>query len=57
MEQPGVIATVLAVWGIIFTINSAGSAFLQTKWIYDQRKALRDIRDLLKRMAGDDIKK
>jgi hypothetical protein len=57
METTGILATVLAVWGIIFTVNSAASAFLQTKWMYDQRKLIREIRDLVRKLVGDDIRK
>jgi len=54
MEYNGIIATVLAVWGIIFTINSAASAFLQTKWMRDIVTLLRRID---RKMGEDDLRK
>ena len=55
---------VAAVWGGIWTLNSAISAFLQTKWMYDQRQILKkmsttldSIRDLNSLQVGDDIQK
>ena len=54
METTGVLATVLAVWGIIFTVNSATSAFFQTKWMHDIVVLLRRID---KKMGEDDLRK
>ena len=48
---------IAAVWGATWTLNSAVSAFLQTKWMYDQRRYLREIRDHLTAMRGDDLRK
>ena len=38
-----ILKAVLACWGIIFTVNSAVSAFLQTKWMFDQRRYLKSM--------------
>ncbi len=46
MESYGV-KTILAVFGAIFAIGGAVSAFLQAKWLRDQRKILRGILDVL----------
>ena len=51
------IKTILAVFGVLFAIGGASSAFLQAKWLRDQRKILRGILDVLRAMRGDDIKK
>ena len=47
----------LAVFGGLFAIGGALSAFLQAKWMRDQRKLLRGILGVLQAMRGDDIKK
>ena len=57
MEFKETLTVIAAVWGIIFTFNSALSAFLQTKWMYNQKQILLEIRDLLRRIAPDDIRK
>ncbi len=51
------IPTILTVCGVLFAIGGAVSAFLQTKWLRDQRKTLRGILDVLQAMQGGDIKK
>lgn len=51
------IKTILAVFGVLFAIGGAVSAFLQAKWLRDQRKTLRGILDALQAMRGKDIKK
>ncbi len=51
------IKTILAVFGVFFAIGGALSAFLQAKWLRDQRKTLRGILDVLQAMRGGDIKK
>jgi hypothetical protein len=55
MEGPWV-KTILAVFGILFAIGGAVSAFLQAKWLRDQRKTLRAILGVLQTMRGNDIK-
>ena len=58
------LTTIAAVWGIIFTMNSAISALLQTLWIRDQKKILNKIDKTLDSIlvyvqigVGDDIRK
>ncbi len=46
------IKTTLAVFGVLFAIGGAVSAFLQAKWLSDQRKTLRRILDVLQAMRG-----
>lgn len=48
---------ILAVFGALFAIGGALSAFLQAKWLRDQRKILRGILNVLQAMRGNDIKK
>ncbi len=50
------ITTILAVFGVLFAIGGAVSAFLQAKWLRDQRKTLRGILEVLQAMRGKDIK-
>lgn len=57
MELTGLAVTIGAIWGGVWTINSAVSAFLQTKWMYDQKKLMVKIEGHLSRIAGDDIQK
>jgi len=63
MEGDGILKIILAVWGVVFTINSALSAILQTKWMHDSKKLLKEIRDALNRIDWlalhnrDDIQK
>ncbi len=40
--------TILAVFGVLFAIGGALSAFLQARWLRDQRKTLRRILDVLR---------
>jgi len=56
MEDHG-IKTILAVFGVLFAIGGALSAFLQVKWLREQRKTLKGILDVLQTMQGNDIKK
>ena len=51
------IKAIVAVFGVLFAIGGAVSAFLQAKWLRDQRKTLRGILDVLRAMRGSDIKK
>jgi hypothetical protein len=51
------IKTIVAVFGVLFAVSGAVSAFLQVKWLRDQRKTLRGILDVLRVMRGDDIKR
>ena len=46
------ITTILAVFGVLFAIGGAVSAFLQAKWLRDQRKTLRGILEVLQAMRG-----
>lgn len=46
------IRTILAVFGILFAIGGAVSAFVQAKWLRDQRKTLRVILDALEALRG-----
>ena len=50
------IKTIVAVFGILFAIGGAVSAFLQAKWMRDQRKALRGILNVPQAMRGKEIK-
>ena len=50
------IKAILAICGVLFAIGGAVSAFLQAKWMFDQRKTLRGILDVLRAMRGDGIK-
>ncbi len=51
------IKTILTVFGVLFAIGGAASAFLQAKWLYGQRKILREILDALQTIRDDDTKK
>ena len=51
------IKAIVAVFGVLFAIGGAVSAFLQAKWLRDQRKTLRGILDVLRAMRGDGTKK
>ena len=48
------IKTILAVFGVLFAIGGVVSAFLQAKWLHDQRKILRGIVNMLQAMRGND---
>jgi len=48
--------TILAVCGVLFAIGGGVSAFLQAKWLRDQRKTLRGILDVLHAMRESGIK-
>ena len=49
--------TILAVFGVLFAIGGAVSAFLQAKWVREQRKTLRGILVMLQAMRRGNIKK
>ena len=51
-DVDNVMKVILACWGIIFTINSAVSAFLQTKWMFDQRRYLKSMHYHLLTISG-----
>jgi hypothetical protein len=46
----------LAAVGVLFAIGGAVGAFLQAKWLHDQRKTLQVIVDTLHAMRGGDMK-
>ncbi len=48
--------TFLAVFGVLFAISGAVSAFLQVKWLRDQRKTLRGILDVLRAMQSQGVR-
>ena len=48
------IKAILAICGVLFAIGGAVSAFLQAKWMFDQRKTLRGISDMLHTMGNHD---
>ncbi|PIQ83440.1 MAG: hypothetical protein COV75_07335 [Candidatus Omnitrophica bacterium CG11_big_fil_rev_8_21_14_0_20_63_9] len=56
MEGPW-IKTILTVFGVLFAIGGAVGAFLQAKWLLDQRRTLRGILDVLQAMRVDGIKR
>ena len=47
----------VAVLGALMAVGGAVSAFLQAKWLRDQRKTLRGILDVLQAMRGKRGKK
>ncbi len=53
MEDHG-IKTILTAFGALFAIGGAVGAFLQAKWLRDQRKILQGIFDVLQAMRGND---
>lgn len=50
------IKTTAAVFGVLFAIGGALGAFLQAKWLRDQRRTLREILNVLQAMRGNEIK-
>ncbi len=48
------IKTILAVFGVLFAIGGAVSAFLQAKWLRDQSKTLQGILGVLQTMQRSD---
>ncbi len=50
------IQTILAVCGVLFAIGGIVGAFLQVKWLRDQRRTLREILDALHAMRGNGFK-
>lgn len=51
------VKVLLFVFGILFAVGGAVSAFLQAKWLRDQRQTLRKILEVLQITRGHDIKK
>jgi hypothetical protein len=56
MEGPWV-TPIVGVFGVLFAIGGALSAFLQAKWLRDQRRTLQLILNVLQATRADDVKK